>query len=515
MGSLFNQAELDQINAIAAKSKAVLQPVQQAPKRSASIQAALNESTQAVLEYFKDSPAILITSKEQLHDYITHVIEAGICGIDTETTGTDKVRDTVVGFSLYYPGGTECYIPCKHRTLVETYYKNQLSYEDCHEELQRLVDAKVKLIFANADFDLAFFYKDFGVDFISIFYFDVITAWRCLKENEPDNRLKTLYWKYPNRGRGDPKSFADLFDPKYFPYSKPEVAALYAANDAKITYELYMWQLPYVTATHPKCQKHHLEKIAKLVWEIEMPMVRVCALMHRYGLYLDVDTNPVLVKKYHALLDKENKILCDMVQEIMDQSDSLTVSKSPFKTGAQFNKGSDPHVKYLFNTFLNLGLEKTNKEVLETLNLPVAKQLLKVRSLSTNINGFVDKMPREAGVDGRVHSTFKSTGTATGRLASSDPNTQNIPSHLGDIRHQFRATPAMMKVDDCEETAGGIEVTLGRWDRVYKEDNSPIQVKDLEVGDRIILMDNKKEVIGVVKSLSDKAPDTTMCFDVI
>ena len=515
MGSLFNQAELDQINAIAAKSKAVLQPVQQAPKRSASIQAALNESTQAVLEYFKDSPAILITSKEQLHDYITHVIEAGICGIDTETTGTDKVRDTVVGFSLYYPGGTECYIPCKHRTLVETYYKNQLSYEDCHEELQRLVDAKVKLVFANADFDLAFFYKDFGIDFIPIFYYDVQTAWRCLKENEPDNRLKTLYWKYPNKGQGDPKSFSDLFDPKYFPYSKPEVAKLYAANDAKITYELYRWQLPYVTPSHPKCQKHHLEKIAKLVWEIEMPMVRVCALMHRYGLYLDMDTNPVLVKKYHALLDKENKILCDMVQEIMDQSDSLTVSKSPFKTGDQFNKGSDPHVKYLFNTFLNLGLAQTNKETLATVNLPIAKQLLKVRSLSTNINGFVDKMPREAGADGRVHSTFVSVGADTGRMAAKNPNTQNIPSHLIDIRHQFRATPSRMMVDDCTEIVDGVEVTLGTWDCVYKEDNSPIRVKDLNIGDHIILMDNKKEVIGVVKSLSDKAPNTTICFDVI
>ena len=74
MGSLFNRAELDQINAIAAKSKAVLQPVQQAPKRSASIQAALNESTKAVLEYFKDSPAILINTKAQLHDYAVLIL---------------------------------------------------------------------------------------------------------------------------------------------------------------------------------------------------------------------------------------------------------------------------------------------------------------------------------------------------------------------------------------------------------------------------------------------------------
>ena len=91
---------------------------------------------------------------------------------------------------------------------------------------------------------------------------------------------------------------------------------------------------------------------------------------------------------------------------------------------------------------------------------------------------------------------------------------QNIPSHATDIRHQFRATPAMMKVDDCEETMGGITVTLGMWDMVYHEDGTYVKVKDLQVGDHIQIMDNKKEVIGVVKSISDKAPNTTICFDV-
>ena len=110
---LFSQDQEDQINAVAAKSKEVLKPIQ-VSKRVTSSQHEIEESTRAVLEYFGSSPAILITSVEQLHDYITEAIKAGYCSIDTETTGLDRIHDTVVGCSLYYPGGNECYIPNTH-----------------------------------------------------------------------------------------------------------------------------------------------------------------------------------------------------------------------------------------------------------------------------------------------------------------------------------------------------------------------------------------------------------------
>ena len=295
---LFSQDQLDQINAVAQKSKEVLKPVQVSKSVSAT-QQEINKSTRAVLEYFGDSPAILITTVEQLHDYVTKAIESGYCGIDTETTGLDRIHDTIVGCSLYYPGGVECYIPNNHIVpIIETPYKDQLTYEEVSQELRRFVITDTKMIFANADFDLAMIYKDYKVDMIPICYYDVILAWRCLKENEKKNGLKELYNKYPMGGKGDPKKFSDFFSPKLFPYSKPDVAKLYAANDAKITYELFLWQLPYVTKSHPKCQKHKLEKIADLVWNIEFPMIRVCALMHRLGVYLDKDTSNVLKPRY-------------------------------------------------------------------------------------------------------------------------------------------------------------------------------------------------------------------------
>ena len=216
---LFTKTQLETINKTAVKSKTF---VDSKPSKSInSVNTELAKMTKNVQEYFSDSKAILITSKEDLHNYITKAIEVGYCGIDTETTGLDRQNDTIVGASLYYPGSNECYIPMKHL------------------EFQRFVDAGTKMIFANADFDLAMIYKDLKVDMNDICFYDVILAWRCLKEDERDNSLKGLYMKYVMKGKGNPMKFSDFFSPALFPYCKPEVAKLYAANDAKITYELF------------------------------------------------------------------------------------------------------------------------------------------------------------------------------------------------------------------------------------------------------------------------------------
>ena len=506
---LFSQDQMDQINAVAAKSKEVLKPIK-VSKSVTSSQHEIEESSRAVLEYFGDSPAILITSVEQLHDYVTEAIKAGYCAIDTETTGKDVVHDTIVGCSLYSPGGVECYIPNKHMVpIFVTPYKNQLSYEEVGRELQRFVDAGTKMIFANANFDIVVIYKDYKVDMISIMYYDVIHVWRCLKEDEKKNGLKDLYNKYPMHGKGDPKKFSDFFSPQLFPFSRPEIAKLYAANDAKITYELFIWQLPYVTKSHPKCQKHHLERIADLVWNIELPMLRVCATMHRTGVYLDLDTSEVLQPRYHKKYDKEFGVLADMVDEIMSQGDAMTVAKSPFKSGHDFNpSGSSPHPKYLLNQFMHMQVESTDGDTLEELNLPISDQILKVRSLSVLINSFVDKLPKELGADGRIHSTFNSIGASTGRFSSKSPNMQNIPSHALDIRHQFRATPAMEKIDLCEETEDTYQITLGSYDSVTIRDGSQKDVIDLQELDGVMSNYGLLEIATITHNL----PYTTIVF---
>lgn len=412
---LFSAALTDQINEIAAKSNETAEAV--AAVNTRSMNDDLNMMSKKVMDYFKDSPAILISTKEELHNYVDKCIETGYAGIDTETTGLDRIHDHVVGASLYTPGLPECYIPIKHLVpIFDTLYKNQLTYEEVGEEFQRLVDDNVKLIFANADFDIAMIYKDIKVDTIPAFYYDVITAWRCLKENEPDNSLKGLYAKYVKKGQIDPQKFSDFFSPKLFPNCKPQVAALYAANDAKITYELFLWQLPYVTKTHEKCQKHHLEKIADLVWNIEFPLVAVCAHLHRRGVFLDDSIAIPLHERYTIALHNDEAELARCIQELIDTKDIASNRNRPFRSGSDFNPNSNPHVKYLVNQLLGSSAKSTGKEILKEINKPSTKAVLKVRGDVKLLSTYVDKLPRVVGPDHRIHSTFKSTGADTGRM---------------------------------------------------------------------------------------------------
>ena len=441
---LFDQSQMEAINRAAQKSK---QSLANAPKpvRINSLNAELEATSNTVREYFKNSNAIIITDRNELHEYISKIIEYGFAGIDTETTGLDKLHDYIVGASLYAPNVPEAYIPLKHRIpIFEDFYRGQLSYEDTTEEFQRLVDAGTKLIFANADFDLSMIYKDLNIDFCDNFHYDVILAWRCIKENEQKNGLKELYNKYVLKGKGDPKRFSDFFSPALFPYAKPEVAGLYAANDAKITFELYKWQLPYVLKDNPKCQKNHLERIADLLWNLEFPLVKICQMMHRDGMAVDLEIMEIISKRYHEKYHEELAKLRVMVQEVLDNNTKPISGKQWITSGDMFNPDSAPQVKYLCYNLMGVidSSSGTGKDVLTELNLPITNQILEVRSLSTLLGMFVDKLPSLINPkDGKIHASFKQLGASTGRFSSADPNMQQIPSKAEDIRHIFRATP--------------------------------------------------------------------------
>lgn len=433
---LFSKSQVAAINEVAKKSKAIKAPTN--TSRVSSVNDELIQSSKAVEEYFKDSKAILITTKPQLHDYVTAAISVGIVGIDTETTGLDRNNDYIVGASLYYPGGVECYIAMKHRVPVfETPYNNQLSYKDVADELYRFVEHKTKLVFANANYDLYMIWKDLNVDLDSCFYYDVILAWRCMKEDELHNGLKELYNKYVLKGKGDPKRFSDFFSPKLFPYSKPDVAKLYAANDAKITYDLYVWQYQYSNPKSEKCKKNHLENIAQLIWNLEFPLVHVCQTIERTGMYIDQDMGKVLHNKYSVLYEQEFNKLGSMVDEIIENNPHpMSSKKPPFTSSKDFNPKSTTHVQYLLYTLLGIpkveGKMPTGKEFLNEVNLPVATQIAKVRSLATNINTFVDKLPDGVAKDGRIHADFKQIGAAcvTGDTVIW---TYEGPKHIEDI----------------------------------------------------------------------------------
>ena len=504
---LFTKDEMIKINQAAKKSNAGLEAPKQTKKSRKGAKQEIDEMSRKVEEYFSDSEAVLINTVEELHDYVTKCIEVGYCGIDTETTGLDRINDTVVGFSLYYPGGHECYVPNNHLIYIfDEPCKGQLTYEQCAPELQRLVDGKCKMIFANADYDIAMIYKDFHVDFCDVCYYDVILAWRVLKENEPRNGLKELYSKYVLKGKGDPKKFSDFFSVELFPYCKPQVAKLYAANDAKITYELFRWQLPYTIKTNPKCQKNHLERLADIIWNIEFPMIKVCALMHRNGMYFDPYVAEKVRVRYHNRYDEELADLREMVNDLVHDMDTPNNKKRPFKTGYDFIPTSPKHVQYLCYDLLKLpdlsGKKSTDKGLLRDFGLPQTDKILAVRSLSTLINSFVDKLITVSNqADGRIHGQFKSTGADTGRMSSNSPNLQNVPSHATDIRHMFRATPQLE--DEVEVLNNSLE--LKYYDRV-ETDKGFVSAGKLEVGSNVV---TDEGVVNVV-SINVVGPDVSV-----
>ena len=505
---LFTPAQMEQIKIAAEKSKAALKPP--APKKNINTMSAdLDRISKEVEEYFKDSKAILISSKEELHSYVDECIKAGMIGIDCETTGLDVLHDTIVGFSLYAPGSNEAYIPCKHLIpIFDTPYKNQVSYEDCRVELLRLVKHNVKLIFGNADFDLSMFSKDIGVDLSPIFFYDVILGWRCLKENELDNRLKILYNKYVLKGKGDPKTFSDFFPVALFPYCKPAVAKLYAAYDAFITYDLAEWQFQYCIADSPKCKKKNLEAIANLIWKVEMPLVSVCQHLHHTGVHIDKQVANIIKSRYRKIYEVEIVKLRNMVQEAIDNSGFIPNfgQKVPFRSGSEFNPDSNPQMKHLLLNILNIPKEKikdgTGKETLSTLNLPITDEINKVRSLKTVIGSFTDKLPSIVCLDNRIHARFKQIGADTGRFSSSDPNLQNIPSHLTDIRHMFRATPKSIDKYHCDitEDKNHIIVSVPRYYYLHTSEVEELKVADIQPGTLVHVLHNNKSEYTTVNS---------------
>ncbi len=370
------------------------------------------------------------------------------------------------------------------------------------------------MIIANADFDLAMINKNFKVDLLDSFYYDVILAWRCLKEDERDNTLKGLYNKYVLKGEGDPRKFSDFFSVQLFPYCKPEVAKLYAANDARITFDLFKWQLPYITKSNDKCRRANLQAIADLVWNVEFPLVRTCQMMHRNGIYVDKEVASKLHDRYKKKEEEERQKLCDMIDELIATSDYSYSAKRPFASGADFNPKSTVHVKYLVYNMLNVPSDKgkmpTDKNFLGELNIPVTNQILKLRSLGVLMSTFIEKMPKSTTPDSRIHAEFKQIGAATGRFSSQNPNLQNIPSHADDVRHMFRATPGYVEKREVIEEGNNLYVEIPKWFKVDTPEGE-VEVRHLKIGDRVILLYDGKEVERDVKSLEYTGEKSTLC----
>jgi DNA polymerase-1 len=169
---------------------------------------------------------------------------------------------------------------------------------------------------------------------------------------------------------------------------------------------------------------------------IEKPVIPIVQEMKENGIALDIKVLASLSKEYHKELVKLEKEIHALAEE-----DEFNINSPKQLAEILFTK---MELKYKGMRKTSSGAYSTKEEVLHKLAdvHPIAEKILQYRELSKLLGTYIDKLPEEIGSDGRLHPTFLQTGTTTGRMASQDPNIQNIPvkSELGRrIRNAFVA----------------------------------------------------------------------------
>ncbi|MDB2470882.1 DNA polymerase I [Candidatus Pelagibacter bacterium] len=360
----------------------------------------------------------LITNEKEIDGWINEAEEAGELAIDTETSSLDAHQAELVGISLSTKIGKACYIPIGHK------FKGCLKKEAVIKKLKPLLEDKsVKKIGQNIKFDFIVLFKQ-GINMNSME--DTMLMSYVLDAGKNRHNMDTLseihlqYKTIPFKeivGTGKKEiNFSDV---------ELDKAMEYAAEDADITYRLYK--------LFNKNLK--LEKLTNIYEIFEKPLIKILAFMEIEGIKVDNKFLKTLSEKFEKKINKLEKEI-------------FKISKKEFNIASPKQLG-----EIIYNELKIAVLKKTKKgsfatnaSVLEDLafkGYKFPKLVLDWRQLSKLKNTYSDALPGHINpTSKRVHTSFLLAATTTGRLASSDPNLQNIPikSEDGkDIRKAFTA----------------------------------------------------------------------------
>ena len=360
----------------------------------------------------------LIDQIDELDEWIHEAEENGEFAIDTETTSLDPHQAELVGISISTKIGKACYIPISH-TSGKCIDKKKV----INKLRPILEDQSIKKIGQNIKFDYIIFYHN-GVNLNSLE--DTMLISYVLDAGKNRHNMDTLSEIHLGH---KPISYKDLVGTgkKQINFKDVDIkkALEYAAEDADITFRLY------------KILKTNLNKEKLLnIYEIfEKPMIKILASMEIAGIKVDDKFLKILSKKF------EKKIK-DLEQKI------FKISKKEFNIASTKQLG-----EILYNELKISTLKKTKKgsfatsaSVLEDLAFKgneLPKLVLDWRQISKLKNTYSDSLQEHINPKTkRVHTSFLLAATTTGRLASSDPNLQNIPIKTEDgkeIRKSFIA----------------------------------------------------------------------------
>ena len=360
----------------------------------------------------------LITDEDQIDEWVDEAEEAGEFAIDTETSSLDPHQADLVGISLSTKIGKACYIPIGHKS------KRCLKKSIVIKKLKPLLEDKsVKKIGQNIKFDFIVLYKQ-GIEINSME--DTMLMSYVLDAGKNRHNMDALSEIHLGHKT---ISFKEIVGTgkKEINFSDVELdkAMEYAAEDADITYRLYK--------IFNKNLK--LEKLTNIYEIFEKPLIKILAFMEIEGIKIDNKFLKVLSEKFEKKIRSLEKKI-------------FTISKKKFNIGSPKQLG-----EIIYNELKIAGLKKTRKgsfatsaNVLEDLAFKgheFPKLILDWRQVSKLKNTYSDSLPEHINPNTkRVHTSFLLAATTTSRLASSDPNLQNIPikSEDGkDIRKAFVA----------------------------------------------------------------------------
>ncbi|KVE72522.1 DNA polymerase I [Burkholderia vietnamiensis] len=359
----------------------------------------------------------------QFDAWFAKIDAAALTAFDTETTSLDPMTARLVGLSFSVEPGKAAYLPVAHRgpDLPE-----QLPLADVLARLKPWLEAADRKkvgqhlkydaqVLANYDIALN------GIEHDTLLESYVLESHRTHDMDSLALRhlgVKTI--KYEDVAGKGAKQIG-------FDEVALDQATVYAAEDADITLQLHHVLYPQIA------REAGLERVYR---EIEMPVSLVLRKMERTGVLID-----------DALLHAQSNEIATRLIELEGQAYELA--------GGEFNLGSPKQIGQIFFEKLQLpvvkktpsGAPSTDEEVLQKLaeDYPLPKLLLEHRGLSKLKSTYTDKLPRMVNpATGRVHTNYAQAVAVTGRLASNEPNLQNIPVRTAEgrrIREAFIASP--------------------------------------------------------------------------
>jgi len=354
----------------------------------------------------------------QLEEWIKKIEEKGIVAVDTETSSLNPHEANLVGISLCSGPGTACYIPLEH--ITEKVLEKKIVLKKLKNILQ---DKSIKKIGQNIKFDFIILLRnEIKLDPIE----DTMLMSYALDAGKHRHNMDNLSETHLNH---KPISFKEVAGTgkKQISFNKVPIklATQYAAEDADVTFRLY-------TFFRERLDKEKLLKIYEL---FEKPMVNLLSQMEIEGIKINSSFLKELSKKFDNKIKKLEKEI-------------FSIAKREFNIGSPKQLG-----EILYNELKIAKIKKTKKggfatsaAVLEDLAFKghkLPRIVLDWRQLTKLKNTYTDALPEHLNANtNRVHTSFLLAATTTGRLASSEPNLQNIPIKTEDgkeIRKAFIA----------------------------------------------------------------------------